>query len=257
MCGIVGVVGDFSREECLSIVSRMNGSIVHRGPDDDGAWAEPGFGFGMRRLSIIDLAGGKQPIWDDAAGRGIVFNGEVYNYRSLRSDLTSRGVSGWTTESDTEVVLKTLVDKGERGIHDWNGMFGLATWDKKSKSLLLVRDRMGVKPLYYYWDGKTLLFASEIKALLASGLVERKLDKQSLWDYLTFRYVPGPNSIWQNVRKLPPGHLLRLSHGREPEVERYWECDVISDDLARLRRFRTASRCWALSPSRWTVHPSL
>jgi len=230
MCGIVGVIGDLSREECLKIVGKMNGSIVHRGPDDDGSWAEDGFGFGMRRLSIIDLAGGKQPIWDESAGRGIVFNGEVYNYRSLRADLTARGVSGWTTESDTEVVLRSLVEKGDSGIHDWNGMFGVATWDKRSKSLLLVRDRMGVKPLYYYWDGKTFLFASEIKAILASGLVDRKIDKQSLWDYLTFRYVPGPNSIWQNVRKLPPGHLLRFTPGGRPEVVQYWECDVISDE---------------------------
>ncbi len=229
MCGIVGIVGDYSREDCLSIVGRMNGAIVHRGPDDDGAWAEDGFGFGMRRLSIIDLAGGKQPIWDDESGRGIVFNGEVYNYKALRNNLRANGVSGWKTESDTEVVLKSVVDKGEDGIRGFNGMFAIATWDKRNKSLLLVRDRMGVKPLYYYWDGKTLLFASEIKAILASGLVERRIDKQSLWDYLTFRYVPGPNSIWQNIRKLPPGHLLRLEAGGEPREIRYWECDVVSD----------------------------
>lgn len=230
MCGIVGIVGDYSRAECASIVERMNGSIVHRGPDDDGVWAENGFGFGMRRLSIIDLAGGKQPIWDEESGRGIVFNGEVYNYKALRRDLVAKGVSGWTTESDTEVVLKSLVDKGEEGIHTFNGMFAVATWDKRNRSLLLVRDRMGVKPLYYYWDGKTLLFASEIKAILASGLVERRLNKQSFWDYLTFRYVPGPDTIWQNVKKLQPGHLLRLEHGAEPQVVKYWECDVLSAD---------------------------
>ncbi len=234
MCGIVGIAGDFSRDECLSIVERMNGSIVHRGPDDDGVWAEDGFGFGMRRLSIIDLAGGKQPIWDEAAGRGIVFNGEVYNYKSLRKDLVANGASGWTTESDTEVVLKSLIDKGEGGIHSWNGMFAVATWDRRNKSLLLVRDRMGVKPLYYYWDGKTLIFASEIKAILASGLVERRINKQSLWDYLTFRYVPSPHSIWQGIRKLPPGHLLRFKPGGEPQEEKYWESDVLNEiDLHR------------------------
>ncbi|NOT47569.1 MAG: asparagine synthase (glutamine-hydrolyzing), partial [Acidobacteria bacterium] len=233
MCGIVGVLGDLSREECLSIVGRMNGSIVHRGPDDDGAWAEDGFGFGMRRLSIIDLAGGKQPIWDQATQRGIVFNGEVYNYKALRKDLTAHGVSGWTTESDTEVVLKSLVDKGEAGIQTFNGMFAVATWDRNNKSLLLVRDRMGVKPLYYYWDGKTFLFASEIKAILASGLVERSIDKQSLWDYLTFRYIPGPNSIWHNVKKLPPGHLLRFERGGSPCVVKYWESDVVSESVVQ------------------------
>lgn len=229
MCGIVGIAGNHSREQCLAVVGRMNERIVHRGPDDDGAWAEDGFGFGMRRLSIIDLSGGKQPIW--AADRGIVFNGEVFNYKSIRKDLTARGISGWTTESDTEVVLRNLVEKGERGIHDFNGMFAAATWDRKTKSLLLIRDRMGVKPLYYYWDGETFLFASEIKAILASGLVERTIDKQSLWDYLTFRYIPGPSSIWRNIRKLPPGHVLRLERGGQPTVERYWESDVASTDF--------------------------
>ncbi len=234
MCGIVGVMGDLSREKCLAILAKMNDSIVHRGPDDDGVWAEDGFGFGMRRLSIIDLSGGHQPIWDEAAQRGIVFNGEVYNYRQLRSDLSAEGVSGWKTESDTEVVLKGLVANGEEAVHSWNGMFAVATWNKKTKELLLIRDRMGVKPLYYHWDGKTLVFASEIKALLASGLVERRIDKQALWDYLTFRYVPGPGCIWANVRKLPPGHLLRIPAGSGPEIVRYWDCDVISDDHEQL-----------------------
>lgn len=231
MCGIVGIAGDFSRDECLSIVGKMNASIIHRGPDDDGAWAENGFGFGMRRLSIIDLAGGKQPIWDDVAQRGIVFNGEVYNYRSLRADLVARGVSQWSNESDTEVVLKSLVERGENAIETWNGMFAVATWDKRTKDLLLVRDRMGVKPLYYYWDGKTLLFASEIKAILASGVVEKRIDHQSLWDYLTYRYVPGPETVWQGIKKLPPGHLLRFKPGTEPEISKYWESDVVGNDM--------------------------
>lgn len=230
MCGIVGIAGEFSREECLRAIGRMNDSIFHRGPDDDGVWAEDNFGFGMRRLSIIDLSGGHQPIWDDAAGRGIVFNGEVYNYKALRKDLASRGVAGWTTESDTEVVLKSLIEKGEDGVQDWNGMFAVATWDKLTKRLLLVRDRMGVKPLYYFWDGRTLLFASEIKAILASGLVERELDTQALWDYLTFRYIPGPDTIWKHIKKLPPGHLLRFEAGGTPKIERYWECDVVAED---------------------------
>ncbi len=231
MCGIVGVAGDLSREECLSIIDRMNDSITHRGPDDEGSWAEHGFGFGMRRLSIIDLAGGSQPIWDKQTGRGVVFNGEVYNYRAIRERLTAQGVGGWTTESDTEVVLKSLIANGEGGVHDWNGMFAVATWDPGSKQLLLVRDRMGVKPLYYYWDGRTLIFASEIKAILSSGLVERRIDRQALWDYLTFRYVPGPNSVWHGIKKLPPGHLMRFQHDGEPIVEKYWESDVFSEDI--------------------------
>ena len=209
----------------------MNGAITHRGPDDDGAWAEDGFGFGMRRLSIIDLAGGHQPMWNSSADVGIVFNGEIYNYKALRRQFDAAQHLNWSTESDTEVVLKSLVTKGEKGIDDWNGMFAVASWDIKEKSLLLVRDRMGVKPLYYFWDGKTLLFASEIKAILASGLVERRINKQAVWDYLTYRYVPGPESVWQQIRKLPPGHLLRFGRDRKLEEVRYWESDVVSDEL--------------------------
>ncbi len=231
MCGIVGIAGDFPREECLSIVGKMNRAIEHRGPDDDGAWAEDGFGFGMQRLSIIDLAGGHQPMWDEPSGIGLVFNGEIYNYKSLRTKIDSTLHLNWTTESDTEVVLKSLVNGGENSIDDWNGMFAVASWDQKKKSLLLIRDRMGVKPLYYFWDGRTLLFASEIKALLASGLVERRINKQAIWDYLTYRYVPGPETVWHQIRKLPPGHLLRFKRNGEPEEVRYWESDVISDEF--------------------------
>jgi asparagine synthase (glutamine-hydrolysing) len=208
----------------------MNDAIVHRGPDDEGTWAEDGFAFGMRRLSIIDLAGGHQPMWDETTGLGVVFNGEVYNYRQLRAQLTAKGHHNWTTQSDTEVVLRSLVDAGERAIDGWNGMFAVAAWNPADKSLLLVRDRMGVKPLYYFWDGRTLLFASELKAILASGLVERRVNRQAIWDYLTFRYVPGPESVWEGIRKLPPGHLLRFKEGGEPEEVCYWQADVVADE---------------------------
>ena len=230
MCGIVGVVGDFSKDESARIVGKMNGAIIHRGPDDDGVWTQDGFGFGMRRLSIIDLVNGRQPMWDEPAGIGLVFNGEIYNYRALRSKLDAQAHLNWSTESDTEVVLKSLVNVGVKGIDDWNGMFAVASWDLKERELLLVRDRMGVKPLYYFWDGKTFLFASEIKALLASGLVERKVNRQAIWDYLTYRYVPGPDSIWQQIKKLQPGHLLRFGLGGQPEEVRYWSSDVVSNE---------------------------
>lgn len=230
MCGIVGVAGDLSREECLRVVRKMNDSIVHRGPDDDGAWAEDGFGFGMRRLSIIDLAGGHQPIWDEPTGMGVVFNGEIYNYRRLRERLEREGHTRWTTNSDTEVLLKSFALAGEEAVHGWNGMFAAALWDARGKRLTLVRDRMGVKPLYYSWDGRTLVFASEIKAILASGLVGRRVNLQAVWDYLTYRYVPGPETIWEGIRKLPPGHVLRFSAGAPPEEVCYWQSDVVGDE---------------------------
>jgi asparagine synthase (glutamine-hydrolysing) len=231
MCGIVGLVGSFSREECAAILREMNAAIVHRGPDDEGLWAEDGFGFAMRRLSIIDLAGGHQPMWDEQSGLGVVFNGEVYNYRTLREELQEQG-SNFRTTSDTEVVLKTLASAGLRGIHTWNGMFAVAAWNPNEKKLTLIRDRMGVKPLYYFYDGKNFLFASEIKAILASGLVDRSINRQALWDYLTFRFVPGPETIWKNIRKLPPGHLLEFVPSGEPSVTRYWKTDVHFDESA-------------------------
>ncbi len=226
MCGIVGIRGDFSRDECLEIIGRMNEAIVHRGPDDSGVWAEDGFGFGMTRLSIIDLEGGHQPMWDEPSGLGLVFNGEIYNFKAIREDLESHGATGWRTKSDTEVILKSIAHWGERGIDRFNGMFGFAAWNRNEKSLILARDRMGVKPLYYYHDGETLVFGSEIKALLASGLIPRNIDQQALWDYLTFRYVPGPQSIWKGVKKLQPGHILRVSRDAHPTEERYWRSDV-------------------------------
>jgi asparagine synthase (glutamine-hydrolysing) len=224
MCGIVGLAGPFSRERCIEILEKMNDAIVHRGPDDEGVWAEDGFGFAMRRLSIIDLAGGHQPMWDEQ-GLGVVFNGEVYNYRVLREHLLEQG-HHFRTTSDTEVVLKTLAQSGLRGIHSWNGMFAVGAWDRNEKKLVLIRDRMGVKPLYYYYDGTNFLFASEIKAILASGLVSRSINRQALWDYLTFRFVPGPETIWTNIRKLAPGHYLEFSPPKEPVETCYWKTDV-------------------------------
>lgn len=233
MCGIVGVLSDLPGESCLEIVHRMNQNIVHRGPDDEGVWAEDGFGFGMRRLSIIDLVGGHQPMWDAQFGLGVVFNGEIYNYRQLRERFTQKG-HVFRTQSDTEVVLKTLGESGLNAVQAWNGMFAVAAWNRNEKKLLLIRDRMGVKPLYYFYDGKTFLFASEIKAILASGLVKRAVNTQAVWDYLTFRYVPGPKTIWLGIRKLPPGHALEIVLNKGPKETCYWKTDVNSRNGSRI-----------------------
>src|SRR5215470_12456607 len=229
MCGIVGIAGRLRRDELSSTVTAMSAAVAHRGPDDEGTWVGDGFAFGMRRLSIIDLAGGHQPMWDSRTGVGIVYNGEVYNYKTLRVGLQKSGIS-LQTASDSEVVLKTLALKGASAVHDWNGMFAVAAWNDREKKLLLIRDRMGVKPLYYYWDGTTLLFGSEIKALLASNVLPRRLNYQAIWDYLTYRYVPGPETAWKNVWKLPPGHLLEWAPDEAPRISCYWQTDVISPD---------------------------
>ena len=237
-------MADFNSEDCREVVSRMNASIVHRGPDDVGVWSENRFGFGMRRLSIIDLSGGHQPMWDESSGVGIVFNGEIFNYMELREDWGNKN-ERWVTHSDTEVVLKSFVRSGVRAIQTWNGMFAVALWDRPNHRLTLIRDRMGVKPLYYYWDGRTFIFASEIKAILASGIIRSDLDRQAVWDFLTYRYVPGPGTVWENIYKLPPAHILQIDVGGRCRLECYWKCDVVApenrgrswDEASALREF--------------------
>jgi asparagine synthase (glutamine-hydrolysing) len=201
----------------------MCDAIVHRGPDDDGYFADKIAGLGIRRLSIIDLSSGHQPIASEDGCLQLVFNGEIYNYQDLRSQLELQGYR-FRTKSDTEVILHQYQRDGAACVNKFNGMFAFAIWDSKEQNLFLARDRMGVKPLYYYWDGKHFLFASEIKALLETGIPRRELNEHALWDYLSFRYVPQPETIWKNIYKLPPGHTLTLSknHG-EPQPVRYWD----------------------------------
>jgi asparagine synthase (glutamine-hydrolysing) len=221
MCGIAGVAGHFSSEEGLSSVDKMIRSIRHRGPDDEGSWAAEGFAFGMCRLSIIDLTGGHQPMFSDE-GVSIVFNGEIYNYRQLRCELKEKGFE-FSTQSDTEVILNTYLSEGIAGIQRLEGMFGICLYDPRIKTVFLIRDRVGIKPLYYGWIGGRFYFSSEIKAMLAA--VERKpeINLQSVYHYMTFRYVPGPETIWRGIKKLQPGHYLSLNLSTlKSRTTRYW-----------------------------------
>jgi asparagine synthase (glutamine-hydrolysing) len=224
MCGIVGYLGvSLSTEERPPFLRQMCDAIIHRGPDDDGYYADEHAGLGIRRLSIIDLSTGHQPIANEDGSKQIVFNGEIYNYNELRTRLQSQGHT-FQTQSDTEIILRQYEQDGPACVHKFNGMFAFAIWDHSHKTLFIARDRMGVKPLYYYWDGKNFLFASEIKALLATGIPSRELNEQALWDYLTFRYIPQPQTIWKNIHKLPPGHSLTISLEKpEPCPVRYWD----------------------------------
>ncbi len=228
MCGIAGYLGvPLSAEQRLPLLRQMCQEIAHRGPDDDGYFTDEHAGLGMRRLSIIDLSTGHQPMASEDGSKQIIFNGEIYNYQQLRLGLEQRG-HRFKTQSDTEVILRQYEQDGPMCVQKFNGMFAFAIWDTKSKSLFLARDRMGVKPLYYYWDGRKFLFASEIKVLLATGLVPRELNERALWDYLTFRYVPQPQSIWRNVYKLPPGHSLTIClEDSEPRPLRYWDIPYV------------------------------
>lgn len=207
-------------------LARMCESIVHRGPDDKGHFFGDGVALGMQRLSIVDLAGGHQPFSSDNGAVQIVFNGEIYNHAELRKQLMARGAR-FGTLCDTEVILRTYELDGRDGFRRFNGMFTIALWDGRTRTLHLVRDRLGVKPLYYAKLGRSLIFGSEIKSILASGHVKREINERAIWDYLTLRYVPAPETIWRNIFKLEPGHWLSIKAGGDPVIERWW--DMVAD----------------------------
>ena len=231
MCGIAGFVDADRIEAGGSLPSRLEAEfglahrmcevIRHRGPDDEGIHVEPGVGLGMRRLSIIDLAGGRQPIHNETGTIWIVFNGEIYNFQELRAELEARG-HVFATSSDTESIVHAYEEWGEDAFARLRGMFGLALWDRPNRTLLLARDRAGIKPLHYVERGGRLTFGSEIKSLLAAGAFEPTLDLASLDHYLAFLYTPRDASIFEGVRKLPPGHFLRWKDGRV-DVRQYWK----------------------------------
>jgi len=201
-------------------------SIAHRGPDDQGIWLQGGIGLGVRRLSIIDVAGGHQPIHNQNESAWIVFNGEIYNFPQLRDRLSAKG-HRFYTRTDTEVVVHAYDEWGERCVEELNGMFGLAIWDSRRQTVFLARDRLGIKPLYYAITPQGLAFASELKALLTIPAMRRQVDLAALDDYLALEYVPSPRSIIRGVQKLPPGHTLswRMDSG-EGQLRRYWDIDL-------------------------------
>lgn len=224
MCGIAGWLNvEVSPEASEQALRRMCASIEYRGPDDYGLFFDRGVGLGMRRLSIVDIAGGHQPMSSDDGALQLVFNGEIYNHDELRLRLIARGIQ-FRSRSDTEVILRTYELDGLNGFRAFNGMFAIALWDGRSRTLHLVRDRLGVKPLYYAVDGKKVVFASEIKAILASGFIDREVNARAMWDFMTCRYVPAPETIWSNVYKLRPGHWLSLKYGETAgEPGRWWD----------------------------------
>ncbi len=205
--------------------------IRHRGPDDEGMFVADGAALGMRRLSIIDLAGGHQPIRNEDGTIWVVFNGEIYNYRELRAELIAHGHTFYT-ETDTETIVHAYEQWGEEAFTHLRGMFGIALWNRRNRTLLLARDRVGIKPLHYAEHDGTLSFGSEIKSLLTTGPAgaghpggghaARSLNPAALGHYLSYLYTPGDSSIFAGIRKLPPGHLLRW-HDGQVSVRRYWE----------------------------------
>lgn len=221
MCGIVGLVYADPARRCEGdVITKMRDVFAYRGPDDAGLYLDGPVGLGHRRLSIIDLGGGHQPMCNEDGAFCIVFNGEIYNYRALRQELIAKGYR-FRTESDTEVILHLYAERGEACVHALNGMFAFAIWDKRRRHLFLARDRMGVKPLYYVDAPGAFIFGSEIKAVLASGMIPARCREEAVTEYMLFRQVAGPESLFRDVMSLPPGCTLTLLDGR-PGISRYW-----------------------------------
>lgn len=238
MCGIAGQVSyvqPVNTEDVSSMIQRL----VHRGPDDQGIYLNsrnqsvsennvfpaegngPFAGLGHRRLSIIDLSSGHQPVHNEERKIWIVFNGEIYNFQGLRNDLIKAGHRFYTS-SDTEVIVHLYEKYGDDCVKYLRGMFAFAIWDQKRKRIFVARDRLGKKPLYYHWDNKTLLFASELKGILACPDFKRTIDREALVNYLQYGYIPDPMSIFRGVCKLPPGHVLTVESG-SLSVSKYWD----------------------------------
>ena len=226
MCGIAGFVdvagpGDPADADGDRLKLRQMCDVIrHRGPDDEGMFVADGAALGMRRLSIIDVGGGHQPISNEDGSIWVVFNGEIYNYRALRTELTAHG-HVFSTDTDTETIVHAYEQWGDDAFDHLRGMFGIALWDRRTRTLLLARDRVGIKPLHYVERAGWLAFGSEIKSILVADDETRRLDPAAFAHYLRFLYTPSDTSIFDGIRKLPPGHLLRWRDGRV-SVRRYW-----------------------------------
>ncbi|HTV46354.1 MAG TPA: XrtA/PEP-CTERM system amidotransferase [Stellaceae bacterium] len=229
MCGIAGIFDCRGRGETdRRLLRRMTDVLGHRGPDGDGFYYAPGVGLGHRRLAIIDLAGGDQPLFNEDRSVSVVFNGEIYNFQELMTELVALG-HVFRTRCDTEVIVHAWEEWGERCLDRFDGMFAFALCDERSETLFLARDRFGEKPLYYSLlnDGR-LLFGSELKSLLASPELDRRLDPQAIEEFFAFGYIPDPRSIYQGVRKLPPANFLVLRRGEAiGEPRPYWDLRFI------------------------------
>jgi asparagine synthase (glutamine-hydrolysing) len=254
MCGICGLFEfDRQREIPRELVHRMTETIVHRGPDDEGIYVDRGIGLGFRRLSIIDVAGGHQPICNEDGSIWVMLNGEIYNYPELHRELVSRR-HRFSTRSDTETVVHLYEEYGEDCFARLRGMFAIALWDSRERKLLLARDRVGKKPLFYAADGKRILFGSELKCLLAADSLPRDIDVHALCDYFSLGYVAAPKTIYRAVQKLLPGHYL-VASASGLRVQRYWEisfsrvenrseqewCELLCHQLCEATRMRLMS----------------
>jgi len=242
MCGIAGFAGwPLGNEEARRTVRAMCDAIVHRGPDDCGYFVAPEVALGMRRLSIIDVAGGQQPIANEDGSIQVVFNGEIYNHHDLRRDLIARG-HRFRTRSDTETIVHLYEEMGADCVTRLRGMFAIALWDARSNRLVLARDRLGIKPLSYWLTGDGIAFCSELRSLVALSRFPRRLDERGIAAFLSLGYVPDPLAVFAGVAKLSPGHMLIWSAARGAETRRYWTPVVpetrVADEGLTVERLR-------------------
>ena len=230
MCGIAGIF-EFGEKAHVDsgVLRRMCDVIAHRGPDDDGIFTQGRIGLGMRRLSIVDLSTGHQPISDEDGSITVVFNGEIYNHRSLRENLITRG-HRYRTQSDTETIVHLYEEYGNDCVQHLRGMFAFAIWDAKQKSLFIARDRLGIKPLYYRLTPNNFIFGSEIKALRAYPGVRPEFNRSALPEFLAFGYLSAEETFYNDVVKLLPGHWLELNEQHELRVQQYWDLPLTSDE---------------------------
>ncbi|MEO5862130.1 MAG: XrtA/PEP-CTERM system amidotransferase [Burkholderiales bacterium] len=257
MCGIVGLFDLRGAKEISgSILERMNQAQFHRGPDEGGIHIEPGVGLGHRRLSIIDLSSGQQPLFNEDHSVVVVFNGEIYNFQELMLELTALG-HNFRTRSDTEVIVHAWEEWGDACVNRFRGMFAFVLWDRNRQTLFLARDRLGVKPLFYtILPDNTLAFGSELKALLCHPKLSLAIDPRSVEDYFAYGYVPEPRTIYKHAFKLPPGHTLTIQRGKPvPSTKEYWDLlfqsgDYISEKDAQselIERLREAVKIRLIS----------
>lgn len=226
MCGINGFYFNYENEEELNkkIILEMNRKITHRGPDDEGSYSDNRCSIGMTRLSIIDLVSGKQPITNETNSLKIVFNGEIYNYKELRKELINKGHI-FKTDSDTEVVLHLYEEYGNECVKLLKGMFAFAIYSLSSNTIFLARDRAGEKPLYYYKGENAFVFASELKSIIASNIIEKRINKIALEQYFMLTYIPAPLTILEDVYKLKAGHYMIFANDGSVTIEKYWDID--------------------------------
>src|SRR5262245_7008466 len=231
MCGIAGIIRWDDAPVVEAELRAMCGAMAHRGPDDEGIYLDGGVGLGMRRLSIIDLDGGQQPVSNEDGSVWVVFNGEIYNYAELRAMLTRCG-HVLRSESDTETIVHLYEDFGPCCVEHLRGMFAFAIWDVRRRQLLLARDRLGIKPLYYAELDGGIAFASELKPILQLPDVARALDWESVGHLFTFLATPASRSIVDGVRKLEPGRVATVAERRPLRIERYWAVDFTPNERA-------------------------